>query len=395
MPQTLHYLLELPTSLAGHSRERPQARLGKLRRWVMEPAIILAGMAGVVWLVHATGGIKFVYAHLMYLPIIAAGFLFGLPGGLLAGLLAGLALGPLTPISTATGEPQALQNWLTRLGLFLLVGGLNGLFIDLERKNAMRLQRLLDTSRRSLSNVMRTFTAVISAKDKITSGHSERVAHNAYSLARQLGLNGHRLQEIYWAGLLHDIGKVWVPDHVLMKPGKLSKEEYSIMQKHARLGENLLRKLSPVYREISKGVGQHHERWDGKGYPEGLSGEHIHIYGRVLAVVDVFEAMTTDRPYRDRVPKEEALTMVKSGSGAHFDPLAVAAFVNSYQTGTILVDGEDRRWERLPQDLDENQILASMLGRLTPPRMPDGRRRPPGRTQGARTVAKKPSTPSR
>lgn len=361
MQFNLYQLLGSPPGLIRQLDSRARRASVFLIKYLLRPGAILAAMAAVTWLVHATGGIKYVYAHLMYLPLMLAAHSYGFAGGLAAAVLAGLALGPFMPINTETGETQNLVNWLTRMALFSMVAGLAGLLFQNLRKDAKQQQSLLDSARKTLRNVLRTFSAIITARDQRTGGHSMRVAHNAYSLGRQMGLAPHQMQELYWAGLLHDIGKVWIPDNILQKPGKLSSSEYAVMKKHAPLGESLLRKLSPVFRSIAKGVGQHHERWDGNGYPKGLPGEKIHIYARILSVADVFEALTTKRPYRDPMTREEATNYIKQQSGILFDPIVVAAFVAGSSKDTIQIDGEGERWSDPPMDLDEARARASML----------------------------------
>src|SRR5690606_13984378 len=129
-------------------------------------------------------------------------------------------------------------------------------------------------------------------------GHCERVAQNAVSVGRVLGLPTNDLKALYWAGLLHDLGKIGVPEDILRKPGRLTGDEYTVMKRHARLGYEILMTVSSAFEELAEGVYTHHERFDGAGYPRGLKGEDIPIFGRILAVVDVFEAVTSERPYR-------------------------------------------------------------------------------------------------
>lgn len=129
------------------------------------------------------------------------------------------------------------------------------------------------------------------------------MAHNAFSIGRQLGLPEARLQRLYFAGLLHDVGKIGVPDSVLLKPGKLTRDEFEVMKKHSPHGYKLIAEISDSMGSIAMGIRHHHERWDGKGYPDRATGEEIHLYGRIMAVADVFEALTTRRPYRRRCPK--------------------------------------------------------------------------------------------
>ena len=169
----------------------------------------------------------------------------------------------------------------------------------------------------------------------MTAGHCERVAQNAVSVARELRLSEHDIKLLYWAGLLHDLGKIGVPESILRKPGRLTSEEFTEMKRHARLGRDVLLSVSDAFGPIAEGVYSHHERWDGAGYPRSLQGEEIPLFGRIICVADVFEAITSERPYRNPMPVEEALRLISAGSGSQFDPAVVRAFFAAYQGGRI------------------------------------------------------------
>jgi putative nucleotidyltransferase with HDIG domain len=175
-----------------------------------------------------------------------------------------------------------------------------------------------------------TLTALaraIDAKSAWTAGHSERVTALALKIGRAIGLSPKDLKIIHRGGLLHDIGKIGTPPAILDKPGKLEPEEMRIMQEHVRIG---LRILEPIagFREALPIVSQHHERFDGLGYPEGLAGENISLHARIFAVADCYDAVTSDRPYRKGLPVEKALEMIKQGAGTQFDPKIVKVFIH-------------------------------------------------------------------
>ncbi|MDK2949379.1 MAG: hypothetical protein PWQ26_46 [Thermotoga sp.] len=158
-------------------------------------------------------------------------------------------------------------------------------------------------------------------KDRYTRGHSERVAELARKMARKLGFSPKMAERIYNAAFLHDIGKIGIPDHVLKKPTILSKEEMDIVKNHPVMGEDILREVDIFNNRESKWVRHHHERWDGTGYPDRLKGEEIPLPSRIIAVADVYEALTSDRPYRKALTKEEAREiMMKQMSGTVLDP---------------------------------------------------------------------------
>jgi putative nucleotidyltransferase with HDIG domain len=186
-----------------------------------------------------------------------------------------------------------------------------------ERERTQQLTRSYMATVRALSNA-------VEARDAYTGKHAERVAQYAIAIGRELGLPADA-PEIEFGFLLHDIGKLAVPDSILFKPGPLTEDERALMSRHTIVGAEIMRDIE-FLAEASKVVRSHHERWDGGGYPDGLSGEQIPLTARVFAVADVFDALTTDRPYRQALAFEEAHAMIISESGRHFDPAVVEAF---------------------------------------------------------------------
>src|ERR1700742_1244211 len=187
-----------------------------------------------------------------------------------------------------------------------------------ERERAQQLSRSYMATVRALSNA-------VEARDAYTGKHAERVARYAIEIGRELGLPRPDAPEIEFGFLLHDIGKLAVPDSILFKPGPLTAEERALMSRHTIVGAEIMRDIE-FLAEASKVVRSHHERWDGGGYPDGLAGEGIPLTARVFAVADVFDALTTNRPYRGALSFEEAHAMIIEESGRHFDPAVVAAF---------------------------------------------------------------------
>lgn len=176
-----------------------------------------------------------------------------------------------------------------------------------------------------------TVDALVSAvdnKDRYTRKHSEDVTEYALWIAEEIGMSEDAMRAVRRAGLLHDVGKIGVPDSILRKPGKLTPEEVEIIQRHPRLGELIVRAI-PGLEDVIDGVRSHHERWDGAGYPDQLRGDEIPLMGRLLAVADAFSAMTTDRPYRKGMPITEALNRIEEGTGSQFDPKMASAFMDA------------------------------------------------------------------
>ena len=177
----------------------------------------------------------------------------------------------------------------------------------------------------SLSTIQ-ALAAAVDAKDPYTQGHSQRVADYARALAVEIGLPRADVDLVFTTGTLHDVGKIGVPDAILKKPGHLSDEERTVMETHPALGEVIVKK-APQLSATLPGVRSHHERWDGKGYPDGLSGENIPLLARVLAVADTFDAMTSDRPYRKGLSMAVALGEIEKNAGTQFDPHLAPVFV--------------------------------------------------------------------
>jgi putative two-component system response regulator len=194
----------------------------------------------------------------------------------------------------------------------------------LETKVAERTRELDEARAETLQRLARAGEY----RDDETFQHTERVGATAAEIAAQLGLDSEQVELIREAAPLHDIGKLAVPDGILLKPGPLADYEREVMQGHAEAGRRVLSGSgSPVLKMASVIAASHHERWDGTGYPAGLSGEAIPLVGRVVAVADVYDALTHDRPYKSAWPAERAIAEIKRAAGSHFDPRVVAAFL--------------------------------------------------------------------
>lgn len=280
-------------------------------------------------LVVAFAPLPLAVAPYLTLPLVlVAGYHYGLTAAAAAGLVGAvvIAFGPSADIGTG-------EAWLVIIASVAISLVAGGLFDATKRAKTRVLQAQMTT--------LRSFATAVEADDEAGSGeHCERVAQNARSLGAALGLPRRQQEELYWAGLLHDIGKFSIPREILQKPSGLTLEEYLVMRRHARLGANLLHSIEGLER-VAEGIGSHHERWDGSGYPAGLHGDAIPLYGRILAVVDVFEALSSDRPYRRALPPDLALEELRRNAGRHFDPALVALYEQLYLDGKILVAGAD------------------------------------------------------
>ncbi len=175
---------------------------------------------------------------------------------------------------------------------------------------------------------------IIEAKDEITEGHSVRVAGYSTALARAMGYDEQRVDEVFQTGLLHDVGKIGIPDLILKKEGKLTREEYGEIKEHTSIGGHILAAIETMG-YLADGAKYHHEKYDGTGYPNGLKGKDIPEIGRIIAVADVFDALVSKRHYKEAMDVESAKQEILRGSGSQFDPDIVQVFLKLLDDGTI------------------------------------------------------------
>jgi len=190
--------------------------------------------------------------------------------------------------------------------------------------------RLYSSLREQFLGTIAALAAAVDARDPYTHGHSMRVAKYSVNLAKALRKSENELFELRLCCLLHDIGKIAIPDHILKKAGRLSEEEFEVMKTHVEEGYKILKSVK-LSSEILGGVLHHHERWDGAGYPSGLKGEEIPEFGRILAFADTLDAITTDRPYRKAKTFPEALQEIMKNAGGQFDPSISQIFQQEFR----------------------------------------------------------------
>ncbi|MBQ8316063.1 MAG: HD domain-containing protein [Lachnospiraceae bacterium] len=204
---------------------------------------------------------------------------------------------------------SAIVDWINKW--FLMGREKRRLTLEVDEKN-LKVEKLS-------YQAMETLAHTIDAKDNYTSGHSTRVAKYAREIARRLGMDEQTQNSIYFMGLLHDIGKIGIKDDLINKPGSLTDEEFFSIKRHSTIGYDILRDMSEIT-NIEKGARWHHERYDGKGYPDGLKGEEIPEYARIICVADAYDAMTSKRSYRDSMPQAKVREEIEKGRGTQFDP---------------------------------------------------------------------------
>ena len=201
------------------------------------------------------------------------------------------------------------------------------LLIQIQIVNNLEKAILYDRLRQTFVDSIETLVSTIEARDENTKGHSKRVSELASVLGMYLQIGIKEVEKLRYAGILHDVGKIGIRDAVLNKQGPLSDEEYRIMKTHPQLGDAILQNVSSLEPCIREAAKHHHERFDGRGYPDHLKGEEIPLFARILAVVDTYDAMTCDRVYRKGLPKEVALEEIEKGRGTQFDPYIAGEFI--------------------------------------------------------------------
>ncbi len=205
------------------------------------------------------------------------------------------------------------------------------------RRKTKELQKALNALREAHQQIKELSLEVIfrlaraaEYRDEHTGEHIQRMAHYSAVIARRLGLNEEVIESILYAAPLHDIGKIGIPDSILLKPEKLEPKEWEIMKKHTEIGAEILKGTKSGFVRLGEIIAlYHHERWDGTGYPYGLKGTQIPLAARIVAIADVFDALTSDRPYRRALSEEEAFKIIEEGAGTHFDPKIVEVFLKA------------------------------------------------------------------
>lgn len=233
-------------------------------------------------------------------------------------------LGVLQVLNKKSGE-------YTHYDLHLLFALSSQIAVALE--NAKLYQQLKDMFYETIFALADT----IEKRDPYTGGHTKRVMEYSYAIGKKLNLPEEELEKLKLAAILHDIGKIGIRDEILLKTSSLSNEEYEIIKKHTLYGADILKNIKKL-KDIIPGVRNHHERYDGKGYPDGLSGEHIPLIARIIAVADTYDAMTTTRPYRPGLKPSVAIAELKVKAGTQFDPQVVEAFIKAVAEGDLILD---------------------------------------------------------
>jgi hypothetical protein len=272
----------------------------------------------------------------------------------LAGAIAALVLGGTA--LTAVGA-LALAAVATLLGWGLGEDRRKALQQEVDDRSG-DLRRALSELEIAQAETVRRLSMAVEFRDEDTGAHIERIGRFSTLLAEQVGMSAEFCRRISYAAPLHDVGKVAIPDAILLKEGQLTLEERAVVETHTEEGYRLLRGSSSSILDMGATIAlSHHERWDGEGYPRGLSGEQIPIEGRIVAIVDVFDALTSDRVYREAYPVEQAREMMLAESAKHFDPVLLAAFLEVLASSDAAERTRGRR--------DRGALVASALDAYT------------------------------
>jgi len=258
------------------------------------------------------------------LAVIAISAQWGTGPGFLATVLNTLGYGVIA-YSTLSHNSVLTETFILA-GYLAMTAFIVGTLVRHREAALVARAHMADELEKTSATTLIALTRALDARDQDTEGHSERVAALTVEIGSEMGLEDAVLHPLRLAALLHDIGKIGIPDAILHKPGPLDEQEWALMRKHPQTGYDILRNI-PYLAPALDAIRHHHEKYNGKGYPAGISGDAISLSARILAVVDVYDALTSNRPYRPAFSPEKALEMIRGEAGQQFDPAVVQALV--------------------------------------------------------------------
>lgn len=276
---------------------------------------------------HTSHKVHIILRKLYYLPPVMAGAWFGLRGAFPV-TLAVSVLFFIHAVLDWPGNYMEQANQMGELASFWVIGLVPGYLFDRQRS-------LLKDLAKANGETLLALVSALDLRERNTRMHSQRVRDYALLIADRLGVDERGKRALEFGALLHDVGKIAVPDNILLKPGKLTVEEWEEMRKHPSVGSRIVHRIG-FLQEAAAIVRSHHEHFDGTGYPEGLKGDQIPLGARIFMVADVYDALTSRRSYRVPMSHEDALAVIREGSGRHFDPQVVDAFLRL--SGTELTE---------------------------------------------------------
>ncbi len=198
---------------------------------------------------------------------------------------------------------------------------------EMVSERTKELKRAIEKTKLASLDTIHRLARAAEYKDEDTGAHIQRMSQYSAAITRKMGLGDREVENMLYAAPMHDVGKIGIPDYILLKPGKLDLGEWEIMKKHSVIGAEILRGSDAEFIQLAETIAlTHHEKWDGSGYPKGLRGSDIPLAGRIVAIADVFDALTSARPYKEPFSIKKSLDIVREGRGNHFDPDVVDAF---------------------------------------------------------------------
>ena len=305
--------------------------LRRLARIVPGVGMVVSAVL-VLALVRATGGLPNVLVNLGYVSVFLGALAYGLRGGVAAGAVLAVLIGPVGALTGLNLDQPG--SWFIRAAVFVSVGALNGGLVDRGRRSsAAWRETALRVEQRERSGML-ALARGAEAKDEPTGDHIRRVQLTAQELARATGASADLSEQIGWAAMLHDVGKLHVPDSILRKPGPLTPEEWAIVRNHTIWGEQILGDGEGF--ELARRVARwHHENVDGTGYPDALRGDRIPLEARIVRIADSFDALTNRRPYSEPRTYEDAMEELFRWRGKQFDPELVELMHRLLLSGQI------------------------------------------------------------
>ena len=327
--------------------------------WLLVPylgLVLIAAMLGLVVLIYQSSDERFLLLRsiaisLFFLPVIYASYRYGFKGGVLTALASGAAVMPYSLLRDSAAQQTSL---LGQLGILVVVGAVTGLALSSEKRQEERYRRERERYRRTAEeldealqslrthmetierdkrdleqayiDVIKCFIVTLEARDPYTRGHAERVREFARAICREMGIDRQESRIIELAAGLHDLGKIAIPDQILLKPGPLTPAEWAQMKRHPIKSAEIVHFLG-FLRDTVPIIQAHQERYDGRGYPAGLVGAEIPLGARILAAADSYDAMTSSRPYRKAMGDREAMLILSAGAGTYWDPKVVDALL--------------------------------------------------------------------
>lgn len=295
-------------------------------------------------IVYISGGTFNVYTNFMYISVAIVAATNGVKQGVFNAIISAMLIGPLMPLEVSEDIMQSPSHDIIRLLIYAIIAIIIGYFAE---ERSKEFQKNMDNEKEINEEQIAMIFALVKlseSRDNYLDMHIERVGSLCKFLACKLSKvpqysnyvsSNDYAEDILKASQLHDIGKVGIPDRILLKPGKLSAEEFDIMKKHTTIGTNTLQEVKGKYPHnkflnMAINIAQsHHEKWDGTGYPQGLSGDNIPLSARIMALVDVYDALRTKRVYKEAYSHVESMELIKQGEGKHFDPIITKVFIEN------------------------------------------------------------------